>query len=228
MYSERVQKVLAKSGIEVGDTMEIHSQRAPIVGELMPRPDMGNENALVIKLDNGYNAGIEYRDGMKLKLLKKGTGMPKFASTPVRVKKGKPKVVMIYTGGTIGSKVDYKTGGVHMLIEPGELLTEVPELADIANIEIRHLFSIASEDLTHMEWKAMAKEVESAFKDGAKGVVITMGTDMMHYTAAALGFMLKNLNGPVVITGAQRSSDRGSSDAFLISAAPQRWRRGRT
>jgi glutamyl-tRNA(Gln) amidotransferase subunit D len=214
-YSDRILKALSKGSIEVGDKMELASGDFKVVGELMPKTEVGDPDTYVVKLDNGYNVGIRNASGSKVKLISKGTGVPKFASATVRATAGLPKVAIIYTGGTIGSKVDYKTGGVYMLIQPGELLNEVPELAEIANIEIRHLFSIASEDLSYLEWQKVADEVETAFKAGARGVVITMGTDTMHYTAAALSFMLKELNGPVVITGAQRSSDRGSSDAFF-------------
>lgn len=214
-YSDKILKALAKEKVEVGDKMELRSGDFNVVGELMPKTEVGDSETFVLKMDNGYNIGIRNNANSKIKLISKGTGTPKFATATVKAKAGLPKVAMIYTGGTIGSKIDYKTGGVYMLIQPGELLSEVPELAEMANIEIRHLFSIASEDISYMEWQKMAKEVESAFKVGAKGVVITMGTDAMHYTAAALSFMLKDLSGPVVITGAQRSSDRGSSDAFF-------------
>ena len=214
-YSEKILKALAKEEIKVGDKMEIVSGGFKIVGELMPKTEVGDPDTYIVKLDNGYNVGIRHNSDSALRLVSKGTGAPKFKSAAVKTKAGLPKVAMIYTGGTIGSKIDYKTGGVYMLIQPGELLNEVPELGNMANIEIRHLFSIASEDISYIEWQKMAKEVESAFREGARGVVITMGTDAMHYTAAALSFMLKDLGGPVVITGAQRSSDRGSSDAFF-------------
>jgi glutamyl-tRNA(Gln) amidotransferase subunit D len=215
LYSEKVQKILARVGIEIGDRVELASERFRLVGELMPRPDLGNEDALVIKLDNGYNAGIEWNPKTVLKLVEKGSGMPRFPRTEARQDESLPAVAIVYTGGTIGSKVDYKTGGVHPLIEAGELLYEVPELSGIANLSIRQLFSVWSEDMSYREWQAMAKEVENAISGGARGVVITMGTDTMHYAAATLSFMLSGLNAPVVITGAQRSSDRGSSDAFF-------------
>lgn len=217
-YSEKILKALAGAKIDVGDKMELSSGDFNVVGELMPKTEVGDPDTYVVKLDNGYNVGIRNAANSKIKLVSKGTGAPKFASATVKTKAGLPKVAMIYTGGTIGSKIDYKTGGVYMLIEPAELLNEVPELAEMANLEIRHQFSIASEDLSYIEWQKTAKEIESAFKDGARGVVITMGTDTMHYTSSILSFMLKDLGGPVVITGAQRSSDRGSSDAFFNMA----------
>jgi glutamyl-tRNA(Gln) amidotransferase subunit D len=126
-----------------------------------------------------------------------------------------PDISLIYTGGTIGSKVDYETGGVYMLTEPEELLYSVPEIKEIANFSINPLMSIASEDMSSQEWVKIAKAVDTELKSGARGVVITHGTDTMHYTSAALSFMLSGLNAPVVLTGSQRSTDRGSSDGFM-------------
>jgi glutamyl-tRNA(Gln) amidotransferase subunit D len=207
--------MLDSQHISAGDAILFESDAHKVEGELMPKTEVGSPDTLVIKLENGYNVGVRCTDRSKIKLIKKGTGTPTFPTSETKQKAGLPNVTLIYIGGTIGSKIDYKTGGVHMLIKPGELLFEVPELADLANLEIRNPFSIDSADISYHEWQIVAKEIESAFARGARGVVITMGTDAMHYTSSALSFMLKNLNGPVVITGAQRSSDRGSSDAFF-------------
>lgn len=215
LYSDELKKLFASNKIEVGDRIAVESKSMKLEGELMPSTEAGNMNIIVVKLDNGYNAGIAYSKDAKIKKLGSGTKSVKFPRREATAKAGLPKVTLLYTGGTIGSKIDYKTGGVYMLIEPSELLYEVPELSDIANLEVKHLFSIASEDMSYMEWQKIAKEVEIALNGGSRGVVITMGTDTMHYTAAALSFMLQEINAPVVITGAQRSSDRGSSDAFF-------------
>ncbi len=110
---------------------------------------------------------------------------------------------------------------IHSLILQS-FYTRSQNYLDIANVTIRHLFSIWSEDMSYVEWQEIAKQVKNELDSGAHGVVITMGTDTMHYTAAALSFMLSRLNAPVVVTGAQRSSDRGSSDAFFnLSCAVQ-------
>jgi glutamyl-tRNA(Gln) amidotransferase subunit D len=61
-------------------------------------------------------------------------------------------------------------------------------------------------------WKILAKEIAAEINTGSKGVVVMHGTDTIGYTAAALSFMLQNLPAPVIIVGAQRSSDRPSSD----------------
>lgn len=219
MYSGELQKLLQRSKIETGDRIRVDSVRLQVEGELMPKTEVSGEDILIIKLDNGYNIGIAYNDQCVIRKISSGTKSTSFPVADIKTTKGLPKVSLIYTGGTIGSKIDYKTGGVYMLIKPEELLYEVPELSGIANLDVKTLFSIASEDMSYSDWQKIAEEVKRAIEGGARGVVITMGTDIMHYTAAALSFMLRNLNVPIVITGAQRSSDRGSSDAFLNLAA---------
>ena len=222
MYSDGLLKVFKSSKIEIGDKIRIESKEFGVEGELMPKTEVSAEDIIIIKLDSGYNIGMVYGKGVSLKKIAQGKETIVFPKAGVVVSRLLPKVSVIYTGGTIGSKIDYITGGAHTLIDPSELLYEVPELAEIASITMRHLFSIWSEDMTYMEWQAIAKQVKSEIENGAHGVVITMGTDTMHYTAAALSFMLDKLNAPVVITGAQRSSDRGSSDAFFnLSCAVQ-------
>ena len=73
-----------------------------------------------------------------------------------------------------------------------------------------------SEDVHPDNWIALAKEVYNALqKKEVSGVVVTHGTDTLHYTAAMLSFMLPKLSKPVVFVGSQRSADRGSSDAFM-------------
>ncbi len=61
----------------------------------------------------------------------------------------------------------------------------------------------------------MAKEIEKEIEKKVDGIILTHGTDTLHYTAAALSFILEDLPIPVILVGAQRSSDRGSSDAAM-------------
>jgi glutamyl-tRNA(Gln) amidotransferase subunit D len=215
MYGKDVSALLDKHGIRVGDTILLLAGPERYEGVLMPRVDVGDSSIIVIKRKDGYNMGIKYHAGMKIHKLAAGKGEFEFPTAGAEHSRSLDTVSLIYTGGTIGSKVDYRTGGVYMLTKPQELLYEVPELQDIANIHVSNLMSIASEDMTCTEWKKIGREVAGAFNAGSKGVMITHGTDTMHYTSAALSFMLQGLNGPVVLTGAQRSSDRGSSDAFM-------------
>jgi glutamyl-tRNA(Gln) amidotransferase subunit D len=221
LYSEEIQKLLDKNGIKVGDQIMLSKGATQLEGELMPKANIGGKDTVIIKMKDGYNVGIKLTSDLKIEKLSSGVAnIGSFPKVALKHDKSAPNVTLIYTGGTIGSRVDYETGGVSMLLKPEELLYKVPEIQDIANISVDMLMSVASEDLSYMEWVKIAESVTKAFNNGARGVIITMGTDAMHYTAAALSFMLRNLDGPVVITGAQRSSDRGSSDGFinLVSA----------
>ncbi|MEM0087113.1 MAG: Glu-tRNA(Gln) amidotransferase subunit GatD [Candidatus Micrarchaeaceae archaeon] len=215
MYSKAVSDAFEKAGISIGDAVKIHSGDSIFEGTVMPRPEIGDENIIVLKLKNGYNVGIRFGENVKLERVGSSKEKFSFPKSKPQSNKGLPRISLLYTGGTIGSKVDYATGGVYMLTKPEELLYEVPELENIANIEVRNVMSIASEDMTYHEWRRIAEEVASALNSGARGVVITHGTDTMHFTSAALSFMLQGANAPIVLTGSQRSSDRGSSDAFM-------------
>ncbi len=215
MYSEELERALSARRISPGDFIKIKKGDTTFEGILMPRPDLGDRSIIVLKLDNGYNIGIRYTSSTKIEKIRSASATFEFPKAQIQTKPNLPNITMIATGGTIESRVDYLTGGVHMLIKPEELLYEVPELNEIANISIVNPMSIASEDMTFLDWQTIAKEVVSAFEKGARGIVITHGTDTMHYSSAALSFMVQNLPGPVVMTGAQRSGDRGSSDAFM-------------
>ncbi len=222
-YSTEVKKIL--KGIKIGDRISVIKGKRKYEGLLMPRSEMGDGNCIVLKLDNGYNVGIRCEKGIKVKKSKKPE--PKEVKEEVdfelgkeKVKKikfdpKKPKISLIMTGGTIVSRVDYRTGGVYALEKPEELLTNIPELKDIVNIKnILSPVKKMSEDLDYKDWQNLAK-ISAKELNKNQGVIITHGTDTLHFTSAALSFMLKNLYKPVVFTASQRSSDRGSSDAFM-------------
>ena len=90
----------------------------------------------------------------------------------------------------------------------------MPEILDIANIESIEVMQKLSEDIEPEDRIVIAKAVKDAFENGAKGVVVAHGTDTMTYSAAAVAFMIRP-PGPIVFVGAQRSSDRPSTDAYL-------------
>jgi len=217
-------KVLIKEKLkaisaEVGDTIQITKNKDVNEGVLMPHHEFSDEDIITIKLKNGYNIGIAVDQNTEIKLIKKHKETIKEAKTiPHDLKK--PTVSVIGTGGTIACYVDYRTGAVHPATNAQELAFSVPEIFDICNVKAHVAFQMFSENLEVSHWKILAKEVAKELNDGAHGVVIPHGTDTLGYTAAALSFMLKNLSGPVVLVGAQRSSDRPSSDAAqnLIAA----------
>jgi glutamyl-tRNA(Gln) amidotransferase subunit D len=116
---------------------------------------------------------------------------------------------------------------VRSALSASDLYGVVPELADLARVKTEIVFSLYSENLTQKHWSQLSQTVAEHIKQGADGVVIAHGTDTMAYTAAALSFALQNLPVPVILVGAQRSSDRPSSDAATnLIAAVQAATRG--
>lgn len=212
MYRGKAGRVLGE--IEIGDRIEVKKGGKIFEGALMPRSALGDENHIVIKLDTGYNIGIDI-SGIKLKKVLGGKTVKKPDDVKVKKNPNLPDITIIGTGGTIASKIDYKTGAVHPSFTTAELTNAIPELNDISNIKTELLFNILSENMTPAHWKETAWAVAKELNSGAYGVVVAHGTDTMAYTSAALSFMLKNLNKPVVLVGSQRSSDRPSSDSSL-------------
>lgn len=220
-YTGLAEKLLAKANAEVGDTVNITSGTTLYEGKLMPHHEFSGADIITIKLSNGYNVGVKITDSSRLSIVRtKGerTISKKMRKTHSELKQ---TISVISTGGTIASYVDYRTGAVHPALTAEELIFSVPELAELYNIRAKPLFSIFSEDMKPKHWQKLATEVAKELNAGSSGVIIPHGTDTMHYTSAALAFMLENLTGPVILVGAQRSSDRPSSDASLnlISAA---------
>jgi len=123
-------------------------------------------------------------------------------------------VTILHTGGTIAFKVDYKTGGVVAKYSEKDILEMFPELKNIVKVKSKLIKNMSSEDMNFKHFNLIAKEVFRELKN-SDGIIITHGTDTMHYSAAALSFILEGLDKPVIFVGAQRSSDRGSSDAGL-------------
>lgn len=202
-----------EDNIKQGDSIEIETADGKFCGILMERPELADDKHLVIKLSNGYNIGIKKDRIRNLRVIaqKKSEGV-ELALSPHEPCPGKKSVSIIATGGTIASRVDHITGGVHSAFTAEELISAIPELKEIANIRGIQVLNKFSEDMAPGDWVRIAKAVADEIKNGADGIVITHGTDTMGYTAAALAFMLKSPV-PVILTGAQRSSDRGSSDA---------------
>jgi len=202
---------LDAAGATPGDMIAVAKAGERTEGLLMPRSSLGDRDCLVVKLKSGYNLGIDFA-GAKVELVEKHKPGAARAGGEVVMEKGLPNISILGCGGTIASRVDYKIGAVFPATSPGELLTSFPEIRGLANFKARILFSLLSEDMTPAHWQAIAKEVAKEIEGGADGVILMHGTDAMGYTAAALSFMLRDLPVPVVMVGAQRSSDRGSSD----------------
>jgi len=198
---------------KTGDSVVVETKEKKINGILMPVPE-AEGGIVILKLDNGYNVGIDKSRIKSIKLVKE---YAEKKQKPAEIKQNKrlPTISILHTGGTIASKVDYKTGAVSAKFSAAEIIDMFPELTKIANIKSRKIASMQSEMMRFVHYNIMAKEIEKEVKSGTDGIIITHGTDTMHYSSAALAFILEDLPVPVILVGSQRSSDRGSSDAGL-------------
>lgn len=215
-YIDKAAQILQAGNIEPGDRVLVRLKDGDFLkGILMPRPQLyESSSTIIIKLDNGYNVGINIDKIASIELLEKH-GV-KVSSTRLRERPAKgPRVTLISTGGTIASKVDYETGAVTPALSPEEITEWVPEVEEIAHISTKEIMSIFSEDMKPELWSRIAEEVYAEMVDGVTGVVVAHGTDTMAYTSAALAFAIRDKPVPVVFVGSQRSSDRPSTDAAL-------------
>lgn len=197
-----------------GDYVEIHLSKIIYEGVLLETPD-SEKGIVLLKLDSGYNIGFNKKDILQIKFVRKIPESKK--DFDVKKSPEKPNIAMIITGGTIASRYDSRTGGVDPLTKPEDLFKYYPDIfkhANVAKVEIP--FMKSSEDMDFRDWQKIAKIAEKLLNDGnIRGIIITHGTDTLHYTSAALSFFLRNLQKPVVLTYSQRSIDRASSDANL-------------
>ncbi len=196
---------------EAGDKIKVILDGRTEQGTLLDSHDRG---VLLLKLENGYNIGLKKEDISNIKIIEKKK--EKKESEELKLSGKKPIIDFYLTGGTISSKLDPETGGVKWLIEDKELFAMYPGIFEVADIRVKTPFSKASENMFGKDWIKLAKLVGKSLNNPqVKGVIISHGTDFLHYTSSALSFMLGKLNKPVVLTYSQRSSDRGSSDAQL-------------
>lgn len=214
-YSGKTLEILKKNGVKTWDKLVITNQDKVFEGILLPRNKFDEQGLVDLKLKNGYNIGVIVNDSTKFEVTGHEKGEYKLPEKKVKVNSKKPSIMLVGTGGTVASRLDYITGGVLPAFTPAELFSAVPELEKISNIETVVKYEIFSEDVTPKHWQELAKAVEEASAAGKDGVVIAHGTDTMSYSASMLSFMLPKLSIPVVIVGSQRSSDRPSSDAAL-------------
>lgn len=214
-YKGKALDALLDSKAEVGDLIRVTKDESTYEGILIPRSELGDDKHVVIKIKSGYNVGVEVTPTTKITKLG-AERRPAFTPPDLpEQNRSLPKVTIVSTGGTIASRVDYRTGAVRPAISARDLYSIVPELSNLAVVDTEILFSVFSEDLTPKHWTKTAETVAKHVCNGADGVVVTHGTDTMGYTAAALSFALQNLPVPVILVGAQRSEDRPSSDAAL-------------
>lgn len=207
--------LLERLGVGVWEDVEVKSRLGEFRGLILPRSETADENHIVLKLDTGYNVGIAVDGIVELKSCGRKEAHYKIPEKEFPFDPAKPNVTLFGTGGTIASRLDYRTGAVIPAFSPGELYGSVPELADVCNLRTEKLYGVFSENMGPEQYIGLATAVANEIRKGVKGIVIGHGTDTMHHTAAILSFMVQNSPVPIVMVGSQRSSDRPSSDAAL-------------
>jgi len=214
-YKGRALEVLRKYNVRVWGQSEIETTRGIFKGTVLPRSENDDDLHIVLKIETGYNIGIDISTITGMKETGYNKANYKIPEKEFPYSDDKPNVKLFGTGGTIASRLDYRTGAVIPAFSPGELYGAVPELADICNIQTEKLFAVFSENMGPDQYMTLAKAIGEEIRKGTEGIVIGHGTDTLHHTAAALSFMVQNPPIPIILVGSQRSSDRPSSDAAL-------------
>jgi glutamyl-tRNA(Gln) amidotransferase subunit D len=217
-------ELLQRFGAKVGQRVQVETiDGLQVAGLLIPRYEYADDGHIVLKLKSGYNIGLKVSDIRKLEVREDVARNPFriIEKQPIPFAKEAKKLLLISTGGTIASRVDYRTGAVYPALSASDLYSAVPELDEIASIEPEVVFSTYSENMSPSHWQTLSEKIIALARlKKPDGIVIMMGTDSLGYSAAALSFSLMGFSTPVVFVGAQRSPDRPSSDAALnLSAA---------
>lgn len=195
-----------------GDKVEVSTGKEKFEGIILPSPEQGS---FLLKLENGYNLGFNKKDVVNVKVLEEFKEKEKEFKIPFS--KDKKNIALVILGGTIAARLNPGKGGVDFVEDPKDLFNYYPELFEKVNVkEVRVPFMKGSEDMDYKDWQKVSKVVgELVNQKEISGVIVTQGTDILHYTSSALSFFLRDLGKPVVVTFSQRSIDRGSSDANL-------------
>jgi len=214
-YRGAALEVLKKFKVRVWSETEVSSTRGSFRGIVLPRAENDDEEHIVLKLATGYNVGVDTSTITNMTEVGYKEAHYKIPEKEFPTSPDKPNVKLFGTGGTIASRLDYRTGAVIPAFSPGELYGAVPELADICNLTTEKIFAVFSENMGPQQYTKLASAIGEEIEKGVDGIVVGHGTDTMHHTAAALAFMVQNSPVPIVLVGSQRSSDRPSSDAAL-------------
>jgi glutamyl-tRNA(Gln) amidotransferase subunit D len=214
-YRGEALETLKAYDAQVWSDVEVVTDKGTFTGIVLPRSETADPHHIVLKLRSGYNIGIAAEGVTAIIVQGRKEAHYKIPEKEFPYDPMKPRVKLLGTGGTIASRLDYRTGAVIPAFSPGELYGSVPELADICNLETEKLYGVFSENMGPEQWIGTAKAIGREIEKGVQGIVIGHGTDTMHHTAAILSFMVQNPPVPIVMVGSQRSSDRPSSDAAL-------------
>jgi glutamyl-tRNA(Gln) amidotransferase subunit D len=214
-YRGRALETLKAYDAQVWSDVEVRTDQGSFTGIVLPRSETADPLHIVLKLRSGYNIGVAAESVRSIVVQGRKEAHYKIPEKEFPYDPKKPRVKLLGTGGTIASRLDYRTGAVIPAFSPGELYGSVPELADLCNLETEKLYGVFSENMGPEQWVGTAQAIGREIEKGVQGIVIGHGTDTMHHTAAILSFMVQNSPVPIVMVGSQRSSDRPSSDAAL-------------
>ena len=207
--------LLERESAPVWSQVTLRTDRGDFSGLILPRSETADADHVVLKLATGYNIGVRHDTVRTIEVYGRKEAHYQIPEKEFPFDPQKPRVKLFGTGGTIASRLDYRTGAVIPAFSPGELYGSVPELADICNMETDKLYGVFSENMGPEQWIGTARAIAAEIETGVTGVVVGHGTDTMHHTAAALSFMVQDSPVPIVMVGSQRSSDRPSSDAAI-------------
>jgi len=215
-YKGHARERLLAWGVRVWSDVRAENDAGSVFeGVILPRSETLDDQHVVIKLKTGYNVGLQVDRVVRIQELGYKEAVYKIPEKEFPVRPDLPKVTLLGTGGTIASRLDYRTGAVIPAFTPGELYGAVPELADICNLTTKKLFGVFSENMAKEQYVGLARAIGEEIAAGVDGIVVGHGTDTMGHTAAILSFMVQDSPVPIVLVGSQRSSDRPSSDAAL-------------
>lgn len=214
-YRGPARAVLERFNVGVWDDVGVECTGGRFHGLILPRSEVADDRHVVLKLSSGYNFGVRASKITHVTRLGHRDVQYRIAEKQFPINASRPQVLLLGTGGTIASRLDYRTGAVVPAFSPGELYSSVPELAELCNLRTENLFSVFSENIGPQHYIPLARRIADEIAAGVDGIVIGHGTDTMHHTAALLTFMVQNPPVPIVMVGSQRSADRPSSDAAV-------------
>jgi glutamyl-tRNA(Gln) amidotransferase subunit D len=207
----KLEEFYKKNKLKEGNLIEITFENEKISGTIIPT----NSKMLTLKFSTGYNAGFDIKKIKNVKILGQSKSVGKIEKQKIKKNPNLPTISLLHTGGTIASRVDYRTGGVYASFDGDDIATMFPELIKTTNINSILVSNMMSEDMNSEHYKKIVNAIEKETKNKIKGIIIGHGTDTLGYSSAYLSFALENCPLPVILVGAQRSSDRGSSDAAM-------------
>ena len=161
-YEGKALEFLKQNKLRVGDMIKITTDSEQ-TATIMPRYEHSDSSHLVVKFKSGYNVGLGLDKIKKVEYIS-STESSQVLDKIIKYNPELPKILLLSTGGTIASRIDYRTGSVTPALSAQELNASVPELAEIANIDAEVLFSEYSENITPEHWIQIAEKLDSLAK----------------------------------------------------------------